>query len=83
MKRIVYSKDSARTLMKIPANHRKTIRRKVEQYAETAGSLANQVKKLQGESGYRLRVGDWRVIFDEDRTSIVILAIGSRGSIYK
>lgn len=83
MKRIIYSKDAAKTLMKMPANLRNTVRRKIEQYAANPAELANQVKKLQGEPGYRLRVGDWRVIFDEDRTSITILAVGSHGSIYK
>ena len=83
MKRVVYSRDAAKTLMKMPANLRRTVRAKIEQYAANPAALANQVRRLQGEPGYRLRVGDWRVIFDQDRTSVIVLAIGSRGSIYK
>jgi mRNA interferase RelE/StbE len=41
------------------------------------------VKKLQGRDGYRLRVGDWRVIFDRDGVVLAILEIGPRGSIYE
>jgi mRNA interferase RelE/StbE len=45
--------------------------------------MANNVKKLQGRDGYRLRVGDWRVIFDRDGVVLDILEIGPRGSIYE
>ena len=36
------------------------------------------VKRLQGQIGYRLRIGDYRVIFDEDRTTILAFTIGRR-----
>jgi mRNA interferase RelE/StbE len=43
------------------------------------------VKKLVGVGGYRLRIGDWRVIFDIERDRLVIrvLKIGTRGKVYK
>lgn len=41
------------------------------------------VKKLQGENGYRLRVGDYRILFDHDGHIISINKIGNRGEIYK
>ena len=41
------------------------------------------VKKLQGKSGYRLRVGDFRIIFDKDANVICIIEIDNRGQIYK
>ena len=42
------------------------------------------VKKLVGIQGYRLRIGDWRVIFDIERDRLVIrvLKIGTRGKVY-
>ena len=43
----------------------------------------NNVRKLQGRNGYRLRVGDYRVIFDEDHVVVTILDIGPRGSVYE
>ena len=36
------------------------------------------VKPLQGRGGYRLRVGRYRVIFDEDATTILAIYIGRR-----
>lgn len=82
MKTIAYSKSAIKTLRKLPANEAARIRGKVEQYATDPASQANNVKKLQGRDGYRLRVGDWRVIFDEDGNVIAILEIGPRGGIY-
>lgn len=46
---------------------------------------AGDVKKYQGTttSRYRLRVGDFRVIFDKQGNILYIEKIGSRGDVYK
>lgn len=41
------------------------------------------VKKLHGQEGYRLRVGDYRVIFDKNGNVLYIEKIDSRGQVYK
>lgn len=43
------------------------------------------VKKLVGDPGYRLRVGDYRVILDIQKSELIILVIkiGHRKNIYK
>lgn len=43
------------------------------------------VKKLVGDPGYRLRVGDYRVILDIYKSELIILVIkiGHRKNIYK
>jgi mRNA interferase RelE/StbE len=38
------------------------------------------VKALQGRGGYRLRIGSYRVIFDEDAITILAIYIGRRAS---
>lgn len=40
------------------------------------------VKRLRGRDGYRLRVGDYRAIFDIIDNEIVVLEVGPRGSLY-
>jgi mRNA interferase RelE/StbE len=45
--------------------------------------MSNNVKKLQGEDSCRLRVGDWRVIFDENEVVIEVIKVGARGNVYK
>ena len=43
------------------------------------------LERLAGETSYKLRVGDYRIIIDLDEEKLVILIIkvGHRGSIYK
>jgi len=83
MKTVAYTKGALKTLRGMPANVATLVTSKIDQYASHPSVLANQVTKLQGRSGYRLRVGDWRVIFTEDGTAVSIVTIGPRGSIYK
>lgn len=81
-KQINYTKEARRTLSRIPVNERRRILSKIEQYAEDPRSQANNVVKLQDRPGYRLRVGDWRVVFDEFDNILEVEKIGSRGSVY-
>ena len=41
------------------------------------------VKKLQNRNGRRLRIGDYRVIFDNVENIIFIQIIDNRGQVYK
>ena len=43
------------------------------------------VKKLVGDSGYKLRVGDYRIIMDINNGKLIILVIkiGHRKNVYK
>lgn len=83
MREIAYTKDALKTLRGMPKNRSRLIIGKIEQLAKEPAALANQVTKLQGRDGYRLRVGDWRVIFTDDGVALAILAIGPRGGIYR
>jgi len=82
MKQVNYSRNALKALRRIPVNEANRIREKINQYAATPAALARSVVKLQGREGYRLRVGDWRVIFAEDGTVIDILDVAPRGGIY-
>lgn len=81
-KTIIFHDAARRTLRRIPANEALKIRKKIELYAERPEALKANIKKLQGRVGYRLRVGNWRVVFDENGDVLDILEIDSRGSIY-
>jgi mRNA interferase RelE/StbE len=43
---------------------------------------ANNVTLLVGATGKRMRVGDFRIVFEETETEIVVTKIGPRGSVY-
>ena len=82
MKQVVFHAPALRTLARMPRNEADRIRRKVYQYADDPASLKANVKKLKGREGFRLRVGNWRVIFDENGDVLDVLDVDSRGSIY-
>lgn len=41
------------------------------------------IKSLAGQEGYRLRVGNFRVLFDRVDDEIIVYEIGQRGQVYK
>lgn len=83
MKEIPHSKDALRVLRKVPRSVAETIMGKIAQYAADPASLANNVNALKGEPGaYRLRIGDWRVVFAEDGRVISIIRVAPRGNVY-
>jgi mRNA interferase RelE/StbE len=56
----------------------------IKQVAIDPYATHSNVTKLQGRDGYRLRVGDWRVIYElhDDRLQLRVLEVGARGGIY-
>jgi len=46
-------------------------------------SGTGDVTRLRGRSGSRLRVGDWRVLFEDDGQTITVYAVGHRRDIYE
>lgn len=81
MKRVRYTADALKSL-KRHGNVADRIMRAMREYADGTGAHANNIKALQGSSALRLRVGDYRVIFDETDTEIIVTGLGPRGSIY-
>jgi len=58
------------------------IRSKVRELAAEPRGM-RKVKKLEECWGYRLRVGDWRVVFtsDQGRLAVVVTEIETRGEV--
>jgi len=82
---IEYSREAARTLRRMPRNTAALIGSKVECVAADPHAPNNNVTALVGRPGYRLRVGDWRVIYDLD-DGLRILAVervAPRGGVYE
>lgn len=67
----------------MPADTAQRIIAKIEQYAQEPETQANNVAALKGREGIRLRVGDWRVIMNDDGVVLAVLEIGPRGSVYE
>ncbi len=72
-------------LHRAPREVATAIRKKLDQLAADPFAANLDMKKLQNRSGYRLRVGDWRIIYEIQKAQVVImvLKIAPRGEVYK
>jgi mRNA interferase RelE/StbE len=77
MKTIVLTLRAAKDLDALPRDARERVEGALHQYSVTG---QGDVKALQGRGGYRLRIGSYRVIFDEDATTILAIYIGRRAT---
>lgn len=79
MKTIRFTKDAAADMLKY-RSVAKRLNDKLGRYAKTG---AGNVTKLVGSSAMRLRDGDFRIIFEETETEILVTKIAPRGSVYE
>ncbi|HLC22291.1 MAG TPA: type II toxin-antitoxin system RelE/ParE family toxin [Candidatus Nanoarchaeia archaeon] len=79
---IVYSPKALKALEKLDKNIQERIINAVERLRIRPESY--DIKKLVGMTGYRFRVGDYRVLIDiyKNRLLILVLKIGHRKNIY-
>jgi len=82
---IVWARAAAATLDLLAARAPQLAERlhtAIGQYALTG---RGDVRALSGQPGYRLRVGDWRVVFDLDirRREVHVLRLAPRRDVYR
>ena len=77
MKTIVLTLSAAKDLDALPRDARERVETGLHRYAMTGHG---DVKTLQGRNGFRLRIGSYRAIFDEDATTILAIYIGRRAT---
>jgi len=75
----IYSKQAAKSLERIDTATKQRIKKGID------GIPNGDIKKLQGHTElYRLRVGDWRIVFTyPDDETLLIERISPRGAVYK
>lgn len=81
MKTLVILPAAAKSLGKHRAEADRILE-KLETLATDPTALANQVKALSGSGALRLRVGNFRVVFEEAESELIVTRIGPRGSVY-
>jgi mRNA interferase RelE/StbE len=82
--RIEFKRSAAKVLKKLPKQDRKRIRDKIDSFAYNLPAPATT--KMKGDNPFhRVRVGDYRIIYEiyEDTLVILVLKIGHRREIYK
>ena len=85
MYKIQIHKQASKKLKSLNAKERLRVTDKIMELSYNPNSKMLDIKKLVGGEYWRLRVGDWRVIYDrDDMVKIIrIERIKSRGDIYK
>ena len=79
MKPIAFTPAAARQWVKLAEDVRQRIDARLARFAADG---SGDVRRLKGRGGTRLRVGDYRVVFYEERGSIVVVAVGHRREVY-
>lgn len=85
MYQVEYTRDALKALKAMPRNVSSQIVGKIEILAAEPFATNNNVRKLVGREAFRLRVGDWRVIYEIEggRLVIHVLAVAPRGGVYQ
>ena len=82
MAEVCYSREAVKALKKAPRSVAQRILARIDALARAPETVWQLVRKLNGRPGSRVRVGDWRVIFDRRGSRIDFFEIGPRGRIY-
>ena len=82
--RLTIKRQAVRALQRMPRTQATRIRGELDKLAENPDRRDIDVAALQGRSGYRLRVGAMRIIYerDADARTIDIMRIAPRGQAY-
>ena len=82
--KIIFTKESAKDIEKLDQTVKKQLYKKLV-YFKDLDDIKVVAKKLHNhEAGeYRLRVGNFRIIFDLDKHTIVVLRIQHRKDVYR
>jgi mRNA interferase RelE/StbE len=81
VKTVRYTADALKSLKRY-GNVAARIRNAIDEYAAGSGAHANSVTRLVGSTASRLRVVDFRALFEESDTDIIVTKIAPRGSVY-
>lgn len=80
MKSVAYTRPAIRQLTKLPDTVRADLIAKINRYAADG---TGDVKSMKGSAAFRLRAGDYRIIFEMSRLEISVVAAGHRRDIYR
>lgn len=79
---LLYHPEVKDDIRHIPANIKARIRKAIETRLQTNPILYGQPLRHSLKAHRKLRVGDWRVIYRVEVTTVIILRIGNRKDVY-
>lgn len=83
-RRVVLAKSAAKDIKKLTPQLQKRLQLKITFYSEQTNPLdfAKPLKE-PADAQYRFRVGNYRILFDVEADTIVILRVQHRKEVYK
>ena len=82
--RLEFKRSAVKDLTRLDRTVQVIIKDKLDLLCADPATLAPNIKRLTGSGLFRLRVGDYRVVFtkDDDRIVILVVRIGHRKEVY-
>ena len=83
---VEYLPEAAKELASLDKSMQKIVKEKIDTLSQNPSAFKNNIKALKGKHGgkYRLRVGDYRIIYrlKNEIITITIIRIGHRKEVY-
>jgi mRNA interferase RelE/StbE len=81
--RLLIKPSAAKELDRLPTGDRRRVVRRIE--GLSADPRPSGCEKISGDDKYRVRQGDYRVIYlvNDDRRDVVVFKIGHRRDVYR
>lgn len=82
---LTFTANARRQLGRLDGAAKQRIKAAVEKLARDPYAPGLDVKKLRGSSSYRLRVGDYRVVYEIDNAvvTITVIDVDHRRNVYR
>ncbi len=82
---VTIKRQAQKKLQSLPRNERIRLAEKINQLGQNPDDSGLDTKRLAGTPLYRLRVGDWRIIYDrQDAVKVITIEkVKPRGDAYK
>jgi mRNA interferase RelE/StbE len=80
---VILRRAAEKELNRLPEKMHQRIARKLLELESSPRSHGTQ--KLQGHDGYRIRIGDYRVLYlvNDEAKTVEVLAVGHRREVYR
>lgn len=79
---ILYTKTAGKDIEKLDAITKKRLKKKIEQFQSHPLQYATQLTHPKLGT-YRWRIGNYRIIFDIDKNTIIVLRVRHRREVYQ
>lgn len=83
MYQIMFRSSAVKELRKLTADHRKSVSNAIDSLAREPRPKG--VKKMAGTHAWRIRIGDYRVVYsiEDEHLIIEVIRIGHRREVYR